>query len=344
MSPARRRGATVLIWAAAGLLIAVIASFAVGPLRLPPMEVLQAIGVKLGLADPASVSTRDLAVVWQLRIPRALLGAMVGAALAMAGASLQGLFGNPLADPGIVGVTQGAALGAVSAIVLGAGAFGVWTLPLAAFAGAGGAITLTYLLARPGQGTGTATLLLVGIAIAAFCSAMIGFLTYIASESELQSLVFWQMGSLAQADWMDVVAVAPVFVLGTIALLRLATPLDMLALGERQAQHLGLDVKRTRLKLIAFSALLVGAAVAFAGSIGFVGLVVPHVVRLLVGPGHRWLLPVSAVAGALLIVVADTAARTLDPPSEIPLGLFSAALGAPFFLWLVMRQRHRSGA
>ncbi|MBU2050159.1 MULTISPECIES: FecCD family ABC transporter permease [Stenotrophomonas] len=344
MSPARRRGATVLIWAAVGLLIAVIASFAVGPLRLPPMEVLQAIGVKLGLADPASVSTRDLAVVWQLRIPRALLGAMVGAALAMAGASLQGLFGNPLADPGIVGVTQGAALGAVSAIVLGAGAFGVWTLPLAAFAGAGGAITLTYLLARPGQGTGTATLLLVGIAIAAFCSAMIGFLTYIASESELQSLVFWQMGSLAQADWMDVVAVAPVFVLGTIALLRLATPLDMLALGERQAQHLGLDVKRTRLKLIAFSALLVGAAVAFAGSIGFVGLVVPHVVRLLVGPGHRWLLPVSAVAGALLIVVADTAARTLDPPSEIPLGLFSAALGAPFFLWLVMRQRHRSGA
>ncbi len=344
LSPARRRGATVLIWAAVALLIAVIASFAVGPLRLPPMEVLQAIGVKLGLADPASVSTRDLAVVWQLRIPRALLGAMVGAALAMAGASLQGLFGNPLADPGIVGVTQGAALGAVSAIVLGAGAFGVWTLPLAAFAGAGGAITLTYLLARPGQGTGTATLLLVGIAIAAFCSAMIGFLTYIASESELQSLVFWQMGSLAQADWMDVVAVAPVFVLGTIALLRLATPLDMLALGERQAQHLGLDVKRTRLKLIAFSALLVGAAVAFAGSIGFVGLVVPHVVRLLVGPGHRWLLPVSAVAGALLIVVADTAARTLDPPSEIPLGLFSAALGAPFFLWLVMRQRHRSGA
>lgn len=343
LSPVRRRGATVLIWAAVGLLIAVIASFAVGPLRLPPMEVLQAIGVKLGLADPASVSTRDLAVVWQLRIPRALLGAMVGAALAMAGASLQGLFGNPLADPGIVGVTQGAALGAVSAIVLGAGAFGAWTLPLAAFAGAGGAITLTYLLARPGQGSGTSTLLLVGIAIAAFCSAMIGFLTYIASESELQSLVFWQMGSLAQADWMDVIAVAPVFVLGTIALLRLATPLDMLALGERQAQHLGLDVKRTRLKLIAFSALLVGAAVAFAGSIGFVGLVVPHVVRLLVGPGHRWLLPVSAVAGALLIVVADTAARTLDPPSEIPLGLFSAALGAPFFLWLVMRQRHRSG-
>ncbi|WP_314104833.1 iron ABC transporter permease, partial [uncultured Stenotrophomonas sp.] len=239
-------------------------------------------------------------------------------------------------------VTQGAALGAVAAIVLGAGSVGGWTLPLAAFAGGATAISLTYALARPGRNTGTATLLLVGIAMAAFCSAAIGFLTYIASESELQSLVFWQMGSLAQADWADVAAALPVFVLGTVALLRLGTPLDMLALGERQAQHLGLDVKRTRLKLIAFSALLVGAAVAFAGSIGFVGLVVPHVVRMLVGPGHRWLLPVSAVTGALLIVVADTAARTLDPPAEIPLGLFSAALGAPFFLWLVLHQR-RSG-
>lgn len=338
----RRAGGWVLAMMALALLGAILASFAVGPLRLPPLEVVQAVAVKLGMLDPAQVSQRDMAVVWNLRIPRALLGALVGASLAMAGASLQGLFGNPLADPGIVGVTQGAALGAVAAIVLGAGSLGGWTLPLAAFAGGAAAISLTYALARPGRNTGTATLLLVGIAMAAFCSAAIGFLTYIASESELQSLVFWQMGSLAQADWADLAAALPVFVLGTFALLRLSTPLDMLALGERQAQHLGLDVKRTRLKLIAFSALLVGAAVAFAGSIGFVGLVVPHVVRMLVGPGHRWLLPVSAVTGAVLIVVADTAARTLDPPAEIPLGLFSAALGAPFFLWLVLHQR-RSG-
>ena len=339
----QRRGVLVLATMSFALLAAILASFAVGPLRLPPLEVLQAIAVKLGLLDAGHVSTRDLAVVWQLRIPRALLGALVGASLAMAGASLQGLFGNPLADPGIVGVTQGAALGAVGAIVLGAAGTSGWVLPLAAFAGGATAISVTYLLARPGRGSGTATLLLVGIAMAAFCSAAIGFLTYIASESELQSLVFWQMGSLARAGWTDVLAVLPAFAVGAFALLRQATPLDMLALGERQAQHLGLDVKRTRLKLIAFSALLVGAAVAFAGSIGFVGLVVPHVVRMLVGPGHRWLLPVSAVAGAVLIVVADTAARTLDPPSEIPLGLFSAALGAPFFLWLVLRERTRAG-
>lgn len=339
MGRRRRRGQLMLLLVVAMLLVAVLASFAVGPLRLPPQDVLRAIVVKAGILDATQVSARDLAVVWQLRIPRVLLGAMVGAALAMAGASLQGLFGNPLADPGIVGVSQGAALGAVAAIVLGAAAAGGWIIPVAAFSGGALAISVTYLLARPGRGTGNATLLLVGIAMAAFCSAVIGFLTYIASEAELQSLVFWQMGSLARASWNDVAAVAPLFAIGVFALLRLATPLDMLALGERQAQHLGLDVARTRRRLVAFSALLVGAAVAFAGSIGFVGLVVPHVARMLVGPGHRWMLPLSGVLGALLIVVADTAARTLDPPSEIPLGLFSAALGAPFFLWLVLQQR-----
>ncbi|WMJ69168.1 iron ABC transporter permease [Stenotrophomonas sp. 24(2023)] len=340
----RQRGRVMVLVATLALVGAVIASFTLGPLRLPPAEVVQAIGVKLGLLPVDAVSARDLAVIWQLRVPRALLGAMVGAALAMAGASLQGLFGNPLADPGIVGVSQGAALGAVAAIVLGAATVAGWAVPLAAFAGGALAISVTYLLARPGRGTGNATLLLVGIAMAAFCSALIGFLTYIASESELQSLVFWQMGSLARASWADVAAVVPPFAIGMFALLRLATPLDMLALGERQAQHLGLDVPRTRRRLVAFSALLVGAAVAFAGSVSFVGLVVPHVARLLVGPGHRWLLPVSAVLGALLIVVADTAARTLDPPAEIPLGLFSAALGAPFFLWLVLQQRRKGAA
>ncbi|CRD50868.1 Hemin transport system permease protein hmuU [Stenotrophomonas indicatrix] len=335
----------MLLIALLALLGAVLASFAVGPLRLPPLEVMQALAVKLGVLDPQSVSSRDLAVVWQLRIPRALLGAMVGAALAMAGASLQGLFGNPLADPGIVGVSRGRrAWVAVAAIVLGAAGAAGWLVPVAAFGGGAAAIGLTYALARPGKGSGNATLLLVGIAMAAFCSALIGFLTYIANESELQSLVFWQMGSLARANWADVVAVLPLFAIGAFALQRLATPLDMLALGERQAQHLGLDVARTRRLLVAFSALLVGAAVAFAGSISFVGLVVPHVARLLVGPGHRWLLPLSGLLGALLIVVADTAARTLDPPAEIPLGLFSAALGAPFFLWLVLQQRRKAAA
>nr|WP_058836396.1 iron ABC transporter permease [Luteimonas abyssi] len=321
------------------LALVIVLSFGIGPLRIPPGDVLHVIAHKIGLADAGALSQRDISVVWNLRVPRALLAVLVGASLAMAGAGLQGLFGNPLADPGIVGVTHGAALGAVAAIVLGITTFGMWTIPFAAFAGGAATTTLIYLLARPDRGSGTATLLLVGIAIAAACSSAIGFFTYIADADDLQSLVFWQMGSLSMANWTSALAALPAFAVGAVALRLLATPLDMLALGERQAQHIGLDVKRTRAALIAVCALLVGSAVAFAGVVGFVGLVVPHFVRLLAGPGHRWLLPLSAVAGGLLIVIADTAARSLDPPSEIPLGLFSAALGAPFFLWLVLRRR-----
>lgn len=335
----RPSGPLLLLVLAALLLGATVFSFGLGPLSMPPGKVVHVLLAQVGLADPAGLAPRDIGVVWNLRVPRALLGGLVGAALALAGAALQGLFGNPLADPGIVGVSHGASLGAVAAIVLGVTQFGAWTVPVAAFVGGGLTTALVYALARPGRGVGTASLLLVGIAIAAACSAAIGFFTYVADAAELQTLVFWQMGSLATADWADLAAAVPVFAVGLFALLRLGRALDMLALGERQAQHIGLDVKRARAMLVVFSALLVGSAVAFAGTIGFVGLVVPHFVRLLAGPGHRWLLPLSAVAGACLIVVADTAARILDPPAEIPLGLFTAALGAPFFLALVMRRR-----
>lgn len=335
----RASGVLLLVVLAVLLVAAIVLSFGIGPLHVPPGDVLRIVLGRIGLADMEGVSARDAAVIWNLRIPRALMGALVGASLALAGAGLQGLFGNPLADPGVVGVTHGSALGAIGAIVLGATALGEWTVPVSAFVGGLLATTLIYLLARPGRGSGTVTLLLVGIAIGAGCSAAIGFFTYRASEVQLQSLTFWQMGSLGTADWTDLAAALPVFVLGLAGMLWLATPLDMLALGERQAQHIGLDVRRTRALLVVCSSLLVGAAVAFAGIVGFVGLIVPHVVRLLAGPRHRWLLPLAAVAGALLVVVADTAARTLDPPSEIPLGLFTASLGAPFFLWLVMRQR-----
>ena len=335
----RPPGSVLLACFAALLVLSIVLSFGIGPLKVAPLDVLRIVLARFGLADGEGLNLRDIAVIWNLRIPRALMGALVGASLALAGAGLQGLFGNPLADPGVVGVSQGAALGAVGAIALGATAFGEWTVPVAAFVGGMATTSLIYLLAQPRRGVGMTTLLLVGIAIGAACSAAIGFFTYRASATQLQSLVFWQMGSLGAANWTAVVAVLPAFVIGLTGMLMLATPLDMLALGERQAQHIGLDVRRTRALLVFCSALLVGAAVAFAGTIGFVGLVVPHVVRMIAGPRHRWLLPLSALAGATLIVVADTAARTLSPPSEIPLGLFSAALGAPFFLWLVLRQK-----
>lgn len=336
----RRPGGALLCAVLAALLLAaIVLSFAIGPLRVAPGEVLDIALARLGLGDAAALDPRNASVVWNLRLPRALLGALVGASLALAGAGLQGLFGNPLADPGVVGVTHGAALGAVGAIVLGLSFLGAWTVPAAAFAGGLAATGLIYLLARPGRGHSVVTLLLVGIAVGAGCSSAIGFFTYRASAQQLQSLVFWQLGSLGSATWAQLAAALPVFLAGLAGMLRLARALDMLALGERQARHIGLDVPRTRAALVLCAALLVGAAVAFAGAIGFVGLVVPHAVRLLAGPGHRWLLPLSALAGALLVVLADTAARTLDPPAEIPLGLFTAALGAPFFLWLVLRQR-----
>ncbi len=339
----RRSGRWVMLAMSGLLLVVILLSFAIGPLKLAPTTVLNVFAYQIGLVDGESLTQREISVVWNLRVPRALLAVIVGASLAMAGAGLQGLFGNPLADPGIVGVTHGAALGAVAAIVFGFHSHGQWTIPLAAFVGGGCTTSLIYLLARSGQQTGTETLLLVGIAIGAACSACIGLFTYLANERELQSLVFWQMGSLAHTNWSLFYAAIPAFAVGAVGLCLLATPLDMLALGERQAQHIGLDVPRTRAWLVAVCALLVGSAVAFAGSIGFVGLVVPHFVRLLVGPGHRWLLPLSGVTGALLLVMADTAARSLNPPSEIPLGLFSAALGAPFFLWMILqRQRSRS--
>lgn len=294
---------------------------------------------------PGSASGHDTltdTVVWQLRLPRALMALVVGAALAMSGAALQGLFGNPLADPGIVGVSAGASLGAVAVIVLGWNALGAWTLPVGAFAGGMATTGLIYRLASRAGERDNATLLLIGIAIQAVTGALTGYLTYLASAEQLESLLFWTMGSLASAHWQNVAIVCGPVVVGGLWLWRLAPPLDLLALGERQARHAGVDVKRLRRGLITLTALLTASAVAFTGTIGFVGLVVPHLVRLGVGPGHRHLLPLSALGGGLLLVLADIGARSLNPPSEIPIGILTASLGGPFFLWLIARGRARA--
>ncbi|GAA1079369.1 FecCD family ABC transporter permease [Nocardiopsis composta] len=324
------------------LLAAMVLGASVGPLYVPFAEVVQIVAGKLGLASAAGPDQRDVSVVWQLRVPRVLLGAMVGAALAMSGAALQSLFNNPLADPGIIGVSGGASTGAVAVIVLAGGTASAWPVPLGAFAAGLGVSALIYALARPGRTRGTARLLLVGIAVGSGCQALTGFFTYIADDAQLQTLTFWQMGSLGKADWEQVAAVVPVFAVAAVILARSARTLDVLTLGERQAQHLGLNVKRSRAVIVVATALLTGAAVAFAGTIGFVGLVVPHIVRILTGPGHRALLPLSAITGSVLLIAADTASRTLNPPSEIPIGLFTAAAGAPFFLFLIVRMKRSS--
>lgn len=207
-----------------------------------------------------------------------------------------------------------------------------------------GTTALIYVLARPGRGGGTVQLLLVGIAITAIGGSINGFFTYIADTTELESIVYWSMGSLNRASWETIAAALPFFIVGLIALMSLARALDVLALGEKQAKHVGLNVKKSRIWLVVATAIIVAAAVATAGSIGFVGLVIPHIVRMIVGPGHKWLLPISALGGGLMIVVADIAARTLNPPSEVPIGLFTGLVGGPFFMWLLYRnQKNQRG-
>ncbi|GAB4095261.1 iron ABC transporter permease [Brachybacterium horti] len=325
----------------AALLLAVVVGIGTGPIGLDPRTVLAVLGHEL-LGIGAGRGALETTVVMQLRLPRVLFGVLTGAALAVSGASLQSLFRNPLADPGIIGVSAGATTGAVAAIVLLpplTTALLAWALPAAAMAGGFLATGLIYLLARPAAGGGTSRLLLVGIAIGSAFAAVTGFLTFAADDDELETVVFWQMGSLGSIDGLRLALATGPVLAGIVVLVLLSRRLDLLTLGERQARHLGLDVNATRRLVIVITAVLTGASVAFAGTIGFIGLVVPHIVRLLCGPGHRALLPVSAVLGALLIVVADTLARIVAPPAEVPIGLFTAAIGAPFFLLLVLRSR-----
>ncbi|RVV97683.1 iron ABC transporter permease [Mesobaculum littorinae] len=315
-----------------------MASVAVGAIPLSPSELAAALLSKLGPSEMTPDETLNAAIVWDLRLARSLMAVVVGASLATCGAAMQGLFGNPLADPGIVGVSSGASLGAMAVIILQISTFGIWTLPVGAFVAGTCTTFVIYALARPGVAGGdNSRLLLVGIAVNAIGGAVAGFLTYLATADQLQSLTFWSMGSLSTARWVTLAIVTPPAVVGIALLMRWSRPLDLLALGERQARHLGVDVKILRRKLIFVTALLVAAAVSFAGTIGFVGLVVPHLFRLMIGPGHRWLIPFSAGGGGLLVMLADMAARTLDPPNEVPIGVIMGALGGPFFLWMIWR-------
>ncbi|MCW5114547.1 LOW QUALITY PROTEIN: iron chelate uptake ABC transporter, FeCT family, permease protein [Cutibacterium acnes P05] len=322
------------------LVVMMIVSVGTGPVGLGVGAIMRVIVHEvLGVGQPQP--QLETTVVMTLRLPRVLFGVLVGAALAVSGASLQSLLRNPLAGPGIIGVSGGASMGAVAAIVLLPSLSGIavaWVVPAAAFLGGLLVTSVIYALARPRAGSGTA-LLLVGIAIGSAAAAVTGFLTYAADDDELQTVVFWQMGSLGHLDWIKLAVAAPVIIGCCIVLTLLARHLDLLSLGDRQARHLGLDVARTRKIVIAMTALLTGTSVAFTGTIGFIGLVVPHLARLLCGPPHRRVLPVSAVLGALLIVFADTLSRTIAPPDEVPIGLFTAALGAPFFLIVVLRTK-----
>jgi iron complex transport system permease protein len=291
-------------------------------------------------------------LLWSIRFPRVLFGALVGATLAASGGALQGLFRNPLADPSVIGVSSGAALSTASFIVLGgrlldgavAATWVPWLMPVAAFIGASGAAVLVFAVSRQrSRGElSVATMLLAGIAVNALAGAGTGLLTSVANDTQLRALSFWSLGSLGGASW-SVLAIASVpMLVSLVLLLRAARPLDLLLLGEREATHLGVATPRLRLQVIAGVALGVGSAVAFSGMIGFVGLIIPHLVRMAMGPSHRGVLPLSALLGAALLVLTDLGSRTVVAPAELPIGAVTAALGAPVFLWMVLR--HRRGA
>lgn len=290
------------------------------------------------------LSLRDRVVLLDIRAPRVVMGCLVGAALAVSGAVLQGLFRNPLADPGIVGVSAGASLGAVSAIVLGgtlpfAAAFATWLVPVAAFVGAWITTILLYRVATRRGRTSVATMLLAGIALTALAMALTGILVYMADDAQLRDFTFWSMGSLAGSSWSKITIAGPIIIVPLLLSPSLATGLNGLSLGEAAAGHIGISVQRLKVSAVLIVAAATGAAVAVSGGIGFVGIVVPHLLRLASGPDHRYLLINSALLGAALLVLADLISRVIIAPSELPIGIVTAVIGAPFFLWILLRQR-----
>lgn len=326
-------------------LLAVWLSLALGPVSLPLMDTLRAGLRLLGLPVNGDGLEQAELILGQIRLPRTLLGLAVGAVLALAGVAMQGLFRNPLADPGLVGVSSGAALGAAVAIVGSAWVGGVpealapYLLSLCAFLGGLGVTALVYRLGRRDGQTSVATMLLAGIALTALASSAVGLFTYLADDATLRTLTFWNLGSLNGASYQRLWPLVLVATAVALWLPRRAEALNALLLGESEARHLGIEVESLKRELVFCTALGVGAAVAAAGLIGFVGLVVPHLVRLLSGPDHRVLLPASLLAGASLLLFADLIARLALAPAELPIGIVTAFIGAPFFLYLLLRVR-----
>ena len=322
------------------ILLPVVALFSltVGTVSISWLEVLDAI---FGNASSAQIDT----ILFDIRLPRILLAIFVGAVLASTGAVMQGLFRNPLADPSLIGVSSGASVGASIMIVTAGGAIqggalvGLSLVSIGAFVGGFLATLLVYRLATSGMGTSVTTMLLAGIAIGALAGALNSLLSYFSDNDMLRQISLWQMGNLSGASWLKVSIMGVVAVLLMSLFPRDSKALNALLLGESEARHLGINVQWVKRRLIALTALGVGVSVAVAGLVGFVGLIMPHIIRLMIGPDHRWLIPASGLAGAVLLVIADSLARVVVIPAELPTGILTAILGAPFFVILLLQQR-----
>jgi len=335
---------------AAGAVVVAVASIGVGAFAIRPDAVLAILLERLGVQVPMIPhDAQQESLLLGVRLPRTVLAAVVGAALGISGAAYQGLFRNPLASPSVLGISGGAAAGAAIAIVAGLNALlppvlAPWALAAAAFVGALITSWALYRFARHGGRTAVTTLLLAGVAVNAIAGAVVSLMTFLADDPALRSIVFWQLGSVSGATW-PFVAAATVCVTITIALLiRQGRNLNLLVLGDAEARHLGVDTERVRRHCMGVAALAVAAATAVAGIVAFVGLIAPHLVRLLVGPDHRMLLPASALGGATLVMLADLLARTVVSPAQLPLGLLTSLIGGPYFLYLIERTRREHGA
>ncbi|GAA4375282.1 iron ABC transporter permease [Nocardioides caricicola] len=326
------------------LLVALVFAAGHGQLDIPPSEVLGSVLHRIGIdLGPLPHHPQGENTLWQVRFPRVVMAALAGACLATAGALMQGVFGNPLAEPGIVGVSAGAAVAAATVIVFEWTFAGTWTIAICAFVGGLVTTLLVYVTSRDGGRTEVVTLVLTGIAVTAMTSAALAFLMFLGDTQAREEIVFWTLGSLNGSRWEYVGVVFPMAVAGIVAAMVLAPKLDLLALGDRAARHVGVDVERLRLSIIVVVAVLTAAAVAFCGIISFIGLVVPHLIRMIAGPGHRLLVPASALGGALLLVLADLWARTLVDYADLPIGMLTALVGGPFFFWLIRRARKTAG-
>lgn len=335
---ARRRG-RVALFAVTVVLLActAVASIMVGQFELSPGELWPII-----TAGPMSATTLDASVVWQIRLPRLVLGLFVGAALGVGGALMQAVFANPLAEPSVIGVSSGAGVGAATALVFGISSFGTMTVPVFAFLSGTLATAVVYYLSRSGGKVRVINLILVGIAANAISGAVISLLTFMAPTTARDQIIFWQMGTLAGANWAQTGAVAAVVAVSLVLAMFLGRKLDILALGDQAAYHVGINVSRLRMAAIVLSTLLTAAAVSFAGLVGFVGLVIPHIVRTAVGPSNAVLLPASALGGALLIGAGDIFARTIIPFADLPIGIFTALIGGPTFFFLLRQTLRKS--
>ncbi|MBM7460959.1 iron complex transport system permease protein [Rhodococcus coprophilus] len=351
--PARDRGMrraglgrTTVVFAGLGaaLMILAVVSACLGQVPTSPAEVVSSLLHRAGLEiGPMPAHPAGEVTLWEVRFPRAVLAMLVGAALGCSGALLQGIFANPLAEPGVIGVSSGAAVGASAVIVLGGAFTSGWSLAWAALVSGLVTTALVYMLSRSDGRTEVVTVILTGVAVNAVAGGLIALFTFVADPAARDQIVFWQLGSLGGATWDTVAVVAPLTAVGIAAAIVLAPKLDLLALGESVARHLGVDVERVRQASIVVVAVLVSAAVAFTGIIMFVGLVVPHLMRMLLGPAHRVLLCASALAGALVLLAADLGARTLVDNADLPLGMITALIGGPAFFWMLRRTRAQQG-